>query len=330
MTRTHSDGDFVVPAERLPSLAGSSGASGSATSLGSPGSAGLPGPAALSDPSLRDPASLTLASHDLAIDLAEVPSEGAAAALTPAGGAAFRRRRRAGLGVKLAVMGLTVPGLVTGVALPSYAAVATNDAIEEAAQRAEPTPLEQAAAEKAEALAAEEAARAAGQSMVVSSDVEATTVARDDYGVTDPPPPPPPVAPAAASAGGASVAGLLADPPQPAFSLSAVVDVAMQYQGTPYRFAGADPSGFDCSGFTQFVYANFGISLPHSGAAQAAMGTPIDASAAQPGDIVVIDGGSHVGIYAGGNSMIDAPYEGKTVGVHDIYSANHYFVRVGI
>ena len=45
---------------------------------------------------------------------------------------------------------------------------------------------------------------------------------------------------------------------------------------------------------------------------------------------MILDGGSHVGIYVGGNMMIDAPYPGRSVGINAIYSSNHYFVRYGI
>lgn len=129
---------------------------------------------------------------------------------------------------------------------------------------------------------------------------------------------------------GPSVRALLANPPYPNFSLAQVVAVAEQYEGVPYVYGGASPAGFDCSGFTQFVYAQFGVALPHSSSRQGSGGTAIAASAALPGDIVVLDGGGHVGIYLGGNEMIDAPMPGRTVGVHAIYTSNHYFVRYGI
>ena len=129
---------------------------------------------------------------------------------------------------------------------------------------------------------------------------------------------------------GPSVRSLLANPPYPNFSLSQVVAVAEQYQGAPYVYGGASPAGFDCSGFTQFVYAQFGVALPHSASRQGAGGTAIAASAALPGDIVVMDGGGHVGIYLGGNMMIDAPEPGKVVQIRAIYSSSRWFVRYGI
>lgn len=116
----------------------------------------------------------------------------------------------------------------------------------------------------------------------------------------------------------------------PAYSHSAVAQVALRYQGVPYVFGGASPAGFDCSGFVKYVYAQFGVNLPHSVSRQAAMGTRISASSAQAGDLVIINGGSHMGIYLGNGQMIDAPRPGKTVQVRAIWTSNHYFVRIPI
>jgi cell wall-associated NlpC family hydrolase len=98
----------------------------------------------------------------------------------------------------------------------------------------------------------------------------------------------------------------------------------------PYELGGESPAGFDCSGLVAYVYAQFGIALPHSAAAQGRIGTPIARVAALPGDVVVMDGGSHVGIYLGGDRMIDAPVPGRVVSNDVIYDNNYYIVRFGI
>ncbi len=92
-----------------------------------------------------------------------------------------------------------------------------------------------------------------------------------------------------------------------------VVAIAAQYLGTPYVWGGASPSGFDCSGFTMYVYAQVGVSLPHNAAAQYGYGSPVSRGSLQPGDLVFFDGLGHVGIYVGGNTFIHAPHTGDVV-----------------
>jgi cell wall-associated NlpC family hydrolase len=97
-----------------------------------------------------------------------------------------------------------------------------------------------------------------------------------------------------------------------------VVGIAMRYLGTPYVWGGASPSGFDCSGFVMYVYAQMGVSLPHSSYAQYGYGSPVSMSQLQPGDLVFFDGLGHVGIYVGGGSFIHAPHTGDVVKISSL------------
>ncbi|GAB3801545.1 C40 family peptidase [Humibacter antri] len=134
----------------------------------------------------------------------------------------------------------------------------------------------------------------------------------------------------AAAYSGPSAADYLKNPPYPNFSLAQVFSVAKQYIGTPYVYGGSTPAGFDCSGFVMFVYAQFGISLPHSASAQGAMGTRISLADAQPGDVVIMLGGAHDGFYAGNGNILDAPDVGRTVSIRPIWTNDFYIVRFGI
>lgn len=133
---------------------------------------------------------------------------------------------------------------------------------------------------------------------------------------------------ATAAWSGQNVGDFLANPPYPNFSLDQVAQVALQYQGVPYRFGGSTPAGFDCSGFVQYVYAQFGISLPRTVSQQDRAGTRISRADARPGDIVIMNG--HNGIYMGNGTFIDSPRPGAVVSVRPIWSNNYWIVRIGI
>lgn len=85
----------------------------------------------------------------------------------------------------------------------------------------------------------------------------------------------------------------------------AIADYGLQFVGNPYVYGGTSlTNGADCSGFTQSVYKNFGISLPRSSSSQASWGTAVDYSDIQPGDLVCYAG--HVGISIGGGQIVHA------------------------
>jgi cell wall-associated NlpC family hydrolase len=107
-------------------------------------------------------------------------------------------------------------------------------------------------------------------------------------------------------------------PEAPPAKYGGVVGIAMQYLGIPYVYGGSTPSGFDCSGFVMYVYAQVGVSLPHNAAAQYAYGTPVDRSQLQPGDLVFFNGLGHNGIYIGGGSFIHSPHTGDVVKISSL------------
>lgn len=95
-----------------------------------------------------------------------------------------------------------------------------------------------------------------------------------------------------------------------------IVKFARRFLGVPYVWGGTSPrSGFDCSGFTRFVYASVGIALPHFTGAQFGMGRSVSRWGLRPGDLVFFDGLGHEGMYIGGNRFIHAPRSGETVSI---------------
>jgi peptidoglycan DL-endopeptidase CwlO len=115
--------------------------------------------------------------------------------------------------------------------------------------------------------------------------------------------------------------------PEALTATSRVVKIAKRYLGVRYKFGGESPAGFDCSGLVEFVYAQVGIHLPHSAIEQGRIGHRVSLAHAVPGDVVVMNGGAHVGIYIGDHEMIDAPEPGRRVSVDKIYDNDYYIVR---
>ncbi len=98
-----------------------------------------------------------------------------------------------------------------------------------------------------------------------------------------------------------------------------IVNYAKQFQGVPYVWGGTSPSGFDCSGFVQYVYRNAaGINLPRVDVDQIKAGTPVSRNDLKPGDLISPHRG-HIGIYIGNGKMIHAPQTGDVVKISDIY-----------
>jgi cell wall-associated NlpC family hydrolase len=94
-----------------------------------------------------------------------------------------------------------------------------------------------------------------------------------------------------------------------------VVEIAKKHVGTPYRWGGSSPSGFDCSGLVRYVYAQVGVALPHNAAKQYRHGTPVSRDRLEPGDLVFFDDLRHNGIYVGRGRFIHARQTGKRVSI---------------
>ncbi|WP_243062626.1 C40 family peptidase [Humibacter sp. RRB41] len=251
------------------------------------------------------------------------PAVAAPAAKAPA--AKRKRRIRSGL-VNLAVMAIA-GGLVATIAIPAYAfnpansnqvagstsvidtlkktnaqSVSVSDSVKVVAATGDKfsaTTEQQLADKKAAAQAAAEQAAAAQQMQAY-----------------------------AAAYSGPSAADYLANPPYPNFSLAQVFAVAQQYIGVPYVYGGSTPAGFDCSGYVMFVYAQFGVSLPHSATAISDGGTRISIADAVPGDVIAM--GSHVGFYAGNGNILDAPDVGRSISIRPLWTNDYWVVRYGI
>lgn len=169
--------------------------------------------------------------------------------------------------------------------------------VAEAAPVAEP---EAAPAAEPEAAPAAEAPSAAESQAAAAVESRTETSASRDNARTAPATPAPQPAPTPAPQPAPS------PEPAPAPGAGGVLDVAAAYTGYPYQWGGASPeTGFDCSGYTSFVFAQVGISLPRTAAAQQAAATPV--SNPQPGDLVFFGYPAyHMGIYAGNGMMYDS------------------------
>jgi cell wall-associated NlpC family hydrolase len=104
----------------------------------------------------------------------------------------------------------------------------------------------------------------------------------------------------------------------------ALVATALSFRGTPYRNGGSDPRGFDCSGFTQWVFAQYGVALPRNVEEQFKVGEKIKQDDLKPGDLVFFhtesSGASHVGIFVADDQFIHAPSSRGVVRVEYVNS----------
>jgi peptidoglycan DL-endopeptidase CwlO len=106
--------------------------------------------------------------------------------------------------------------------------------------------------------------------------------------------------------------------PKPLSISQRAVRIARTQLGVPYRYGGASPAGFDCSGLVMWVYGRLGISLPHNAAALYDIGRAVSRSRLRPGDLLFFHGLGHVGLYIGHGRMIHAPQSGRSVEIQPL------------
>ena len=129
----------------------------------------------------------------------------------------------------------------------------------------------------------------------------------------------------------AGIAALGACSPGQVSQGARAVNIASQYIGTPYVYGGAAPGGFDCSGLTQYVYAQMGKYLPRSAEQQYEAVQKIPQSWAQKGDLIFFGSPGavyHVGIYEGNGIIEHAPHPGTSVEYIQIWTGDYMVGRV--
>jgi peptidoglycan DL-endopeptidase CwlO len=103
--------------------------------------------------------------------------------------------------------------------------------------------------------------------------------------------------------------------PVPAAHTNRVIEVASQQVGVPYVWGGTTPSGFDCSGFVQYVFGAVGITLPRDVRGQYTRGVPVRREHLQVGDVIFFDRLRHNGIYIGEGRLIHAARSSRSVAI---------------
>ncbi|WP_216831280.1 C40 family peptidase [Alkalihalobacterium elongatum] len=109
---------------------------------------------------------------------------------------------------------------------------------------------------------------------------------------------------------------------------TAVINYSKQFLGTPYVWGGTTPSGFDCSGFTSYVFRSVGVNLPRTSRQQATVGVAVSPSQVQPGDLIFRGNPiHHVGIYIGNGQYIHSPQTGDVVKISSYDPSKHTQAR---
>ena len=125
-----------------------------------------------------------------------------------------------------------------------------------------------------------------------------------------------------------SAAASVPTPPASATG-AAIAEYSLNFIGYPYLYGGTSPSGWDCSGFVQYVFAQFGVSLPRTSGAMMSVGSPVGSLAeAQPGDIIASAG--HAAIYIGNGMVMNAMDYGagtNTAAVAWVFPGGGYAIR---
>jgi cell wall-associated NlpC family hydrolase len=130
-----------------------------------------------------------------------------------------------------------------------------------------------------------------------------------------------------ATAPDAPIAPIAPDLTTRRFDGRAIAQFAMGFRGVPYRLGGADPGGFDCSGLVQYVFAQYGVSVPRVVEQQYEIGDKVRPADIKPGDLIFFntkrrgDGASHVAIAIGQDSFVHAPNSTGVVRIETLGSS---------
>jgi peptidoglycan DL-endopeptidase CwlO len=99
--------------------------------------------------------------------------------------------------------------------------------------------------------------------------------------------------------------------------------LALRMVGTPYRWGGESPGGFDCSGLVRWAYGRVGVDVPHNSNALFGIGRAIPRAKLETGDVLFFSGLGHVGLYLGGGLMVHSPHSGKHVEIVRLDATNY-------